>query len=106
MEELLLTIIGDALMMALAVFSIISCGVLIIKILKSQEIKDRKYTRKLKMDLSSTAYLRMKLGLIAPRSFIYGRKNIGNTLFNLQKLNIDDSYLTKNSDTVMNKEKY
>lgn len=102
----LLSTIGNTFMLLLAVSSIVSGVVLLKKSINSQEYKDLKYTKFLNKDLTSNTYLRMNLGLLVSRNFIYGHKNTGSSPCDLKKLEIDDRYLTSNSNVLMNKESY
>lgn len=104
MNKLLL--IGDILMVILAISSLVISFMLITKIVKSQEYKDIRYTKNLNKDINSLTHLRMEKGLVVPISFIYGHKNIGSSPCDLKKLEIDESYLTENSHVLMNEEGY
>lgn len=105
MDNVLLTI-GNILMLLLAFSSLISALILLVKIINGQEYKDNKYIKNLNKDLTLNTYLRMNLGIVVSRKFIYGHKNTGSSPCDLKDLEIDDRYLTTDSNVLMNKESY
>ncbi len=96
-----LMFLGDSLMMCLAISLLISAVILIVNVVKSQELKDRIYTRELKTEIQSITYLRLNRGVTVPEEFIYGHKNTGKSPCDLVELEIDSCYLTPSSNVLM-----
>lgn len=99
--ENILTILGNILMIILAIFSLIS-GIFVIRdIKKSKELKD---IRNMRENLANNTYLMENLGLLVSKSFIYGHKNTGSSPCSLKKLEIDDIYSSDKDSVLMDKE--
>lgn len=100
--ENVFTILGNVLMIMIAIVSLISSIFIIRDIKKSKELKD---IRNIRENLANDTYLMENLGLCVPESFIYGHKNTGSSPCSLEKLEIDDAYSSENYSVLMDKEK-
>ncbi len=99
--ENILVILGNILMIMLAIVSLISSIFVIRDIIKSKELKD---IRNIRENLANNTYLMENLGLLVSESFIYGHKNTGSSPCSLEKLEIDDAYSSDNGSLLMDKE--
>lgn len=99
--ENILIILGNILMIMLAIVSLISSIFVIRDIKKSKELKD---IRNIRENLANNTYLMENLGLLVSESFIYGHKNTGKSPCNLEKLEIDDIYSFDISSVLIDKE--
>ena len=101
MEEFIL-LLGDILMFCLAVFSIFSAAILVIKILKSQELKDKKDSYSMKKNLCCFSFLLDGIGIVVPKKFMKSHRNAGPNPCSLQNLVIEDIYLTEKTNVIFN----
>lgn len=97
--EEVMRISGDILMAILGISSGISAIILIIEVLKSDELRMRKKARRLLKNLKQSDYLKTSPEMLKDKNFLFSYEDDGINLCNngARKIVIDESYSIHNN---------
>lgn len=88
--EFITTDLGDILMAISGIASAVSAVILIVEVLKSDELRIRLKTRRISKSLNRCNYLQSSPELVKNESFLYSHKNNGKSPCVVKNIVIDD----------------